>query len=83
LDIEAGSSTGYAAFVTRLRNYMKGYKKRLYIMAAPQCPFPDYYLGQVLNEVAFDAVYVQFCMSRSITLFQHALCQGSDQPIIL
>lgn len=35
---------------------------RYYITAAPQCPFPDAYLGTVLNAAAFDAVYVQFCM---------------------
>lgn len=28
---------------------------------APQCPFPDSYFGPTLNQVQFDAVYVQFC----------------------
>ncbi len=36
---------------------------RYYITAAPQCPFPDANLGQVLNASRFDAVYVQFCES--------------------
>jgi hypothetical protein len=35
-----------------------------YITAAPQCPFPDAYLGAVINAVGFDAVYVQFCESK-------------------
>lgn len=35
-----------------------------YITAAPQCPFPDAYLGDVINAVGFDAVYVQFCESK-------------------
>lgn len=32
-----------------------------YITAAPQCPFPDEYIGTALNNAFFDAVYVQFC----------------------
>jgi chitinase len=28
-----------------------------------QCPFPDAYLGDVLNAVEFDMVHVQFCAS--------------------
>ncbi|KAF5383765.1 hypothetical protein D9615_003771 [Tricholomella constricta] len=59
LDIEGGSSTGYAAFVTRIRSHANGASKKYYVTAAPQCPFPDAYLGAVLNAVAFDAVYVQ------------------------
>ena len=34
--------------------------RRYYITAAPQCPFPDAYIGAALNEASFDAVYVQF-----------------------
>ena len=52
---------------------------RYYITGAPQCPFPDAYMGRyvhhalqrfvtdadnsVINAVGFDAIYVQFCMS--------------------
>ncbi|EIW80350.1 glycoside hydrolase family 18 protein [Coniophora puteana RWD-64-598 SS2] len=60
LDIEGGSTTGYSAFVTALRTLMDGGDKSYYITAAPQCPFPDAYLGTTLDEVGFDAVYVQF-----------------------
>ena len=82
LDIEGGGTTGYAAFVTRLRSYFSGASKqyvylvlspprgvlnivsaRYYITAAPQCVYPDANLGAVLNAVAFDAIYVQFCTS--------------------
>ncbi|KAF8150562.1 glycoside hydrolase family 18 protein [Crassisporium funariophilum] len=59
LDIEGGSSAGYAAFVTKIRSLSSGASKKYYMTAAPQCPFPDAYLGAVLNAVAFDAVYVQ------------------------
>lgn len=34
---------------------------RFYVTAAPQCPFPDAFIGAALNEAPFDAVYVQFC----------------------
>ncbi|KAF5373590.1 hypothetical protein D9758_000802 [Tetrapyrgos nigripes] len=60
LDIEGGGSTGYAAFVTRIRSLADGASKPYYVTAAPQCPFPDGNLGDVLNAVGFDAVYVQF-----------------------
>lgn len=60
LDIEGGSSAGYAAFVTRIRSHASGAGKKYYVTAAPQCPYPDAYLGAVLNSVGFDAVYVQF-----------------------
>ncbi|KAI0724269.1 class III chitinase [Cerioporus squamosus] len=60
LDIEGGGANGYAAFVTRLRSYFSGASKKYYITGAPQCVYPDAYLGTTLNAVAFDAVYVQF-----------------------
>ncbi|KAF8436485.1 glycoside hydrolase superfamily [Boletus edulis BED1] len=60
MDIEGGSQAGYAAFLTALRKLMNGGNKRYYITAAPQCPFPDAYIGTTLNKFAFDAVYVQF-----------------------
>lgn len=60
LDIEGGGSTGYAAFVTRIRSHASTASKSYFITAAPQCPFPDANLGAVINAVGFDAVYVQF-----------------------
>jgi len=60
LDIEQGVPTGYAAFVNRLRERAKNGTKQLYVTAAPQCPFPDVYIGQALNDAPFDAVHVQF-----------------------
>lgn len=61
LDIEGGGSVGFPAFVTRLRSHFNGASKSYYVTAAPQCPFPDAYLGSVINAVGFDAIYVQFC----------------------
>ncbi|KAG1724698.1 glycoside hydrolase family 18 protein [Suillus paluster] len=60
MDIEGGSQTGYAAFLNTLRKLMDTSKKKFYFTAAPQCVFPDAYLGDTLNAVGFDAIYVQF-----------------------
>ena len=68
LDIEQGAPTGYATFVNQIRERAEGCEKRIYITAAPQCPFPDVNIGQALNNASFDAIHVQFCASYSSTL---------------
>jgi chitinase len=67
LDIEGGSTTGYTAFVRRMREIMNGDKsRRYYITGAPQCIFPDAFLGpgagKPLGDVPnlFDYLFVQF-----------------------
>ncbi|GAB5585442.1 Chitinase 2 [Umbelopsis nana] len=60
LDIENGGSTGYAAFVNQLQSHFNSASKKYYITAAPQCVYPDANLGAVINNVSFDAIYVQF-----------------------
>jgi len=64
LDIESGSTTGYAAFIQGLRNYFATAPKNYYISSAPQCPFPDDLLGPgsgtALQTAWFDYVWVQF-----------------------
>ncbi|KAI0303644.1 glycoside hydrolase superfamily [Multifurca ochricompacta] len=60
LDLEGGSPSHWSAFVTQIRSHASGASKKYYITGAPQCPFPDAYLGSVINAVGFDAVYVQF-----------------------
>ncbi|KAH9937421.1 class III chitinase [Fomitopsis serialis] len=60
LDIEGGSETGYAAFNTQLRTHFTSADKSYYISGAPQCEYPDEYLGNALNSSWFDMVYVQF-----------------------
>ncbi|KJA26015.1 glycoside hydrolase family 18 protein [Hypholoma sublateritium FD-334 SS-4] len=60
LDIENGSNAFYNTFVNTLRSLAQNAKKRYYVTAAPQCPFPDAELGNALNSAFFDAVYVQF-----------------------
>jgi len=67
LDIEGGSAVGYGAFVSSIRGLMDADKsKRYLISAAPQCPFPDAYVGPSTSTVlgqapsAFDFLNVQF-----------------------
>ncbi|ORX62323.1 chitinase 1 [Hesseltinella vesiculosa] len=61
LDIEGGPSAGYTSLVRTLRRlYASDKSKNYYVTAAPQCPYPDAILGSVIDEVAVDAVHVQF-----------------------
>ncbi|GJJ75497.1 hypothetical protein EMPS_07855 [Entomortierella parvispora] len=61
LDIEGGSSVGYPAFIAELRSlFATDAKKKYYITAAPQCPFPDAYLGATLQSAWVDMVFVQY-----------------------
>ena len=61
LDIEGGSTTGYATFVTRMRqNFANDTTKTYYISGAPQCPLPDAYLNTALTTSYFDFIFVQF-----------------------
>ncbi|XP_012557007.3 uncharacterized protein LOC105844664 isoform X1 [Hydra vulgaris] len=68
LNIEKGSPLYYSDFIQTMRLLMSGdNSKRYYITGAPQCPYPDPYMGpiivgSVLEKVAkeFDFLYVQF-----------------------
>jgi chitinase len=69
LDIEGGSDS-YVTFVNQLRSHFStDTSKKYYISAAPQCPYPDSFIGPSLNGAKFDMVYIQFCeYSRSPVL---------------
>ncbi|HVU52227.1 MAG TPA: glycosyl hydrolase family 18 protein, partial [Polyangia bacterium] len=66
LDIEGGGTVGYAAFAKALRTLMDGSGHKYYITGAPQCPYPDAFLGPAAGRAlgdapsAFDFVFVQF-----------------------
>ncbi|KAJ6586072.1 glycoside hydrolase superfamily [Mycena capillaripes] len=60
LDIESGTNLGYAAFATQIRSLWSGASKPYYLSAAPQCPFPDEWVGNALDTVWFDSIYIQF-----------------------
>ncbi|KAK7274901.1 hypothetical protein RIF29_16002 [Crotalaria pallida] len=58
-DIEGGSNKHW----DDLARYLKGYSnqgKKVYLSAAPQCPFPDAWVGKALQTGLFDYVWVQF-----------------------
>ncbi|KAG0086475.1 Chitinase 1 [Podila epicladia] len=61
LDIEGGPTAGYPAFIAELRSlFATDSRKQYYITAAPQCPFPDVYLGATLQAAWIDMVFVQY-----------------------
>ncbi|EOY02495.1 hypothetical protein SCA6_017726 [Theobroma cacao] len=57
-DIEGGSPSHYDELAGHLKNYTS--EKKVYLTAAPQCPFPDVYVGQALSTGLFDYVWMQF-----------------------
>ncbi|XP_052172425.1 hevamine-A-like [Diospyros lotus] len=60
-DIELGSNQYWDDLALYLSAHGKFGRKKLYLTAAPQCPFPDYFLGSALNKTClFDYVWVQF-----------------------
>ncbi|GLU21197.1 hypothetical protein SLE2022_373510 [Rubroshorea leprosula] len=58
-DIELGS-TGYYDDLARYLSAYSSQGRKVYLTAAPQCPFPDNFLGTALNTGLFDYVWVQF-----------------------
>ncbi|KAI3652850.1 hypothetical protein MP228_002275 [Amoeboaphelidium protococcarum] len=68
LDIEGGSPVGYTGLTNRLRElYATDLTRTYYVGGAPQCVFPDAYLGPtgsgpnyVLSGAYLDFIFVQF-----------------------
>ncbi|XP_048325598.2 hevamine-A-like [Ziziphus jujuba] len=60
-DIEGGSNLYYDNLAADLKElYNQQSTKTYYLSAAPQCPYPDYYLGTAIDTGLFDFVWVQF-----------------------
>ncbi|CAK9176955.1 unnamed protein product [Ilex paraguariensis] len=64
-DIELGSNKFWDDLVRYLKSYSysmvgRGRSRKVYLTAAPQCPFPDRSMGAALNTGLFDYVWVQF-----------------------
>lgn len=60
-DIENGDETGYVALVNKLRSdYFSQGSKTYYISAAPQCPYPDASVGELLANAEVDYAFIQF-----------------------
>jgi chitinase len=86
LDLEGGSTVGYTAYVKKLRAITAAdTSRRWFVAGAPQCPFPDAYLGPAtgrpLGDVPklFDFVFVQFynnyCAATNATAFADSFKQ--------
>ncbi|KAJ8650748.1 hypothetical protein MRB53_003771 [Persea americana] len=58
-DIEGGTTQHWDDLARFLSGYSKQGKK-VYLTAAPQCPFPDAWVGGALKTGLFDYVWVQF-----------------------
>ncbi|KAI8026922.1 hypothetical protein LOK49_LG02G00219 [Camellia lanceoleosa] len=58
-DIEGGTNQHWDDLARYLAGYSKQGKK-VYLTAAPQCPFPDAWVGGALKTGLFDYVWVQF-----------------------
>ncbi|KAK6197844.1 glycoside hydrolase superfamily [Scheffersomyces amazonensis] len=60
-DIENQNQNGYAALATQLReNFSSDSSKTYYISAAPQCPYPDQSVGDLLSQANVDFAFIQF-----------------------
>ncbi|XP_054792118.1 acidic endochitinase-like [Prosopis cineraria] len=86
-DSEGGSNQHWGDLARFLRGYGANGKKKVYITAAPQCIFPDAWIGNALKTGLFDYVWVQFynnppCQySSGMTSFEDAWKQWtSDIP---
>lgn len=73
----------FAKHLRKLMNQASGSsttksQKKFYLTAAPQCPFPDQNVGTILNNVALDAVFVQFYNNPQCRLnaFSNGQAQG-------
>ena len=58
-DIEGGSNLYYDDLARAISAFSTEQRK-VYLSAAPQCPYPDYYLDAAIKTGAFDYVWVQF-----------------------
>lgn len=59
-DIENKDQTGYVALATKLREYFSTSSKSFYLSAAPQCPYPDESVGDLMSQVDLDFAFIQF-----------------------
>ncbi|KAI4352947.1 hypothetical protein L6164_007151 [Bauhinia variegata] len=77
-DIEGGGNQYWDELARNLSDYSNLFYK-MYLTAAPQCPFPDGSLGNALKTSLFDYVWVQFYNNplceydiRNVSNFQRA-----------
>lgn len=68
-DIEGGTTQHWDELARFLSEFGHRSGKKVYLTAAPQCPFPDAWIGGALTTGLFDYVWVQF--------YNNAPCQFS------
>lgn len=60
-DIENNNQVGYVGLGKELRNlFAKDTSRKYYLSAAPQCPYPDASVGDLLEQVNIDFAFIQF-----------------------
>lgn len=59
-DIENKDQTGYPALAKQLQSYFTSSTKKFYLSAAPQCPYPDESVGDLMSQVDLDFAFIQF-----------------------
>ncbi|PRT55675.1 Endochitinase [Wickerhamiella sorbophila] len=60
-DIENNNQVGYVALANKLRQlFSSAPSKQFYISAAPQCPYPDASVGDLLSQAQVDYAFIQF-----------------------
>ncbi|KAI5966699.1 CHT1 [Candida pseudojiufengensis] len=59
-DIENKQQTGYVTLANQLKNYFSKSSKKFYLSAAPQCPYPDESVGDLMSQVDLDFAFIQF-----------------------
>ncbi|CAI0442714.1 unnamed protein product [Linum tenue] len=68
-DIEGGTNQHW----DDLAKFLKAHDEKIVLTAAPQCPFPDAWIGSALESGLFDYVWVQF--------YNNAPCQYSPGSV--
>ncbi|CAI4664877.1 BBF_HP2_G0037550.mRNA.1.CDS.1 [Saccharomyces cerevisiae] len=59
-DIENNNEVGYSALATKLRTLFAEGTKQYYLSSAPQCPYPDASVGDLLENADIDFAFIQF-----------------------
>ncbi|XP_074283973.1 acidic endochitinase Pun g 14, amyloplastic-like [Silene latifolia] len=57
--LEAGTGANYDVLAKALQGHSISQRK-VFLSAAPQCPFPDAHLSPAINNGVFDFVWIQF-----------------------
>ncbi|CAI4035195.1 hypothetical protein SMKI_12G3430 [Saccharomyces mikatae IFO 1815] len=59
-DIENNNKVGYSTLAAKLRILFAEGTKQYYLSAAPQCPYPDASVGDLLENADIDFAFIQF-----------------------